>query len=159
MKSSVVHPTYGELLYEENFWTGKKKIYLNGYEASPVSKNFFRSTEGYAITIKGNFISGVKVTIANETVQLIPAIKWYDVVLAILPALLCIVWGNVTALWNIFPIANGAIGGVVSGMFTGMALLAVKRARFVFKILIAIALTAISFFICHLIVLLILSIL
>ena len=42
MKEIVQHPIYGEIIYNENFWTGKKKIAVNGVDAQPISKKDHR---------------------------------------------------------------------------------------------------------------------
>ena len=39
MKEIVQHPLYGEIIYNENAWTGKKVLTVNGVDVSPVSKN------------------------------------------------------------------------------------------------------------------------
>jgi len=39
MKEVINHPTYGEIVYDESIWTGKKIITVNGTTAPAVSKN------------------------------------------------------------------------------------------------------------------------
>ena len=35
------HQSYGEIIYKESFWTGKKSLTINGVDAQPVSKKEF----------------------------------------------------------------------------------------------------------------------
>ena len=42
MKMTVNHPTYGEIVYAEGFWLGKKTLTVNGVEAAAVSKREFQ---------------------------------------------------------------------------------------------------------------------
>ena len=49
--------------YEESFWTGKKKLSMNGVPLTPVSRREFRYLDqGGAerrISVKGNFLGGI----------------------------------------------------------------------------------------------------
>ena len=38
MKEIVNHPIYGEIIYNENIWTGKRTLTVNGVNAQAVSK-------------------------------------------------------------------------------------------------------------------------
>ena len=39
MKKSIIHPSYGEIVYEEGIWSGKKSISINGTPLQKVKKN------------------------------------------------------------------------------------------------------------------------
>ena len=41
MKSVVQHEKYGNIIYEENFWTGKKTITIDGTRLEKASKTEF----------------------------------------------------------------------------------------------------------------------
>lgn len=41
MKVTVNHPVHGEIVFEENFWTGKKKLSVNGKKLQKVGKKTF----------------------------------------------------------------------------------------------------------------------
>ena len=45
MLSSVHHVGYGLIEYEENFWNGKKALYVNGVELTRQKKNEFILTD------------------------------------------------------------------------------------------------------------------
>ena len=57
MKEIVQHPIYGEIVYNESFWTGKKTLTINGVCAQPVSKKKF-TVEGKKVVIIGSSLMG-----------------------------------------------------------------------------------------------------
>ncbi len=159
MKNTIKHDELGEIIYEESFWTGKKNITINGTATEKVSKTEFRTANGEKVSIVGNFLAGTKATIGDKSVELTPKIKWYEYILAILPFILIIIWGNVGALCKIVPVVGGAIGGLISGIFSMLSLFVIIRVRQVWlKILIAIAALGLTFLACYLVALIILSI-
>ncbi len=121
MKISVDHPSIGKIVYDENFWSGKKSLTVNDIPAKKVSKNEFLINEEKAV-IKGNFFVGISLLLQNETIQILQKPKIYEVVLAILPIIFLLIWGNSVALCSIFPVVGGAIGGFIGGMFGVLSL-------------------------------------
>ncbi|MCH5156053.1 MAG: hypothetical protein J1F69_05535 [Clostridiales bacterium] len=157
MKNVIKHERFGEITYEESIWTGKKSLYLNGQKLDSTSKNIFQTPSGETIELKGNFFSGISAVVGAETIAVMPGCKWYEYVLSLIPILI-MVWGNTVALCKIIPIVGGAIGGGISGLFIALTLFIIKKIHNVFlKILFAIAMTGICFFICYLIALAILA--
>lgn len=67
MKVIVTNEKYGEFVYEESVWTGKKELFLNGEKLEKNSKNVFFMSNGDAVYLKGNSLSGVHITINGET--------------------------------------------------------------------------------------------
>lgn len=116
MKEIVQHPTYGEIVYEENAFTGKTKLTVNGVEAPQGAKKTFAIGEKI-VTVKGNSMFGVKIITDDEEIRVIPAPLWYEVILALLPILFLETWGNVVALCRIFPVVGGAVGGALGAFF------------------------------------------
>ncbi len=154
MKVIVTNEKYGEFVYEESFWTGKKELFLNGEKLEKSSKNVFLMNNGDAVYLKGNYLSGVNVTINDETFPLMSALKWYDILLSLLPFILVLIWGNSRGLVNIVPIVGGAIGGLFGGLGTGINLLLSKSIKNIWlKIVITILVTGLTFLICYLIAL------
>ena len=84
MKEIVQHSIYGEIVYNESFWTGKKALTINGVDAKPISKKEYMVNEKRAI-LKGSFLTGSTLLIEGETIQLSPKAKWYEIILAIIP--------------------------------------------------------------------------
>ena len=79
MKVTAQHNVYGQIDYEEDFWTGKKSLTINGTKLQKQNKNtFVWNQEGEALLcrIKGNFITGSKLEIGQDTVELTPAAAW-----------------------------------------------------------------------------------
>ena len=149
MKQVVQHETYGEITYEESFWIGKKVLYINNQPLKKISKNTFETDTGEIITLKGNYLYGVSATIGSETIQLTAKVKWYEIVLSLIPFIFILFWGNSTALVNIFPIVGGAIGGAIGGLFAMLNLLTIKGVKAVWiKILISLGMFAAAILIC-----------
>ena len=102
-----------EYIYEESFWTGKKKLSMNGVALTPVSKGVFsyldQSGTNRQITIKGSFLNGITLNYEGGSVTLVKN-TWYDWILIILP-LLSIIFG----------VLNGLIGGGLSALFSFLA--------------------------------------
>lgn len=126
MKVVVQHPTYGEIVYNEGSWSGKKSLTVNGIDAQPVSKKEFL-IDGKRAMIKGASLMGATLYIDNETVELVAKPKWYEFALAILPFVFLMVWGNSEALCSIFPVVGGAIGGALGGVALVMSLMLMKK--------------------------------
>ena len=95
--------------YEESFWTGKKKLSMNGVPLTPVSRREFRYLDqGGAerrISVKGNFLGGITLLYEGGSVELLKN-KWYEWVLIFVPLL-----GFLVGIFG------GAIGGGLSAVF------------------------------------------
>ena len=128
MKEFVQHPIYGKIVYNESFWTGKKTLTINGVDAQPVSKKEF-TVEGKKVVIIGNSLIGVKVHIDNDTVEVSPKLKWYEIVFAVLPFIFLLTWGNSAVLCSVFPVVGGAIGGALGAIGSMTSLLFMKKSK------------------------------
>lgn len=149
MKTVVQHETYGEIVFEENFWTGKKNLSINGEQLKKVSKNQFQTANGEPITLTGNYLKGSAVVIGIKSIPLTPAIKWYEIVLSVLPFVLILIWGNSVSLCKILPVIGGAIGGAISAVFSVLNVFIIKGIKQIWlKILISVAILAVTFLIC-----------
>lgn len=159
MKYVVNHETLGEITYDENFWTGKKKLYINGDELRKMGRNIFQTLDGKTAVLKGSYFTGLKLLIDSESIAFGVACKWYEYVLSILPFILIMIWGNSLKLCEIFPVVGGAIGGGISALcgFTNLYFIHGTK-NILFKILISLATLLITVLICYLIALLILAI-
>ena len=158
MKTVIQHPNYGEIAYEESIWTGKRNIYVSGEPLTKVSKRDFLTGSNAQWSVKGSYISGVLLDTGTETIRLSPALKWYEIVLSVLPFILIMVWGNSTALFQIVPVVGGAIGGAVSAVCCVVNLFIIKGLRPIWlKIVISIAFVVVAFLLCWVIAVAILS--
>ncbi|MBR5012341.1 MAG: hypothetical protein IKY15_00205 [Clostridia bacterium] len=94
-----------EFVYEENTWTGKKKITYNGQILNKISRGKYEYKDGESaeiFEIKGNQFLGMKVVMFGQEVELIRQLVWYEIFLSLLvivPGLMC-----------------GAIGGLIAGI-------------------------------------------
>ena len=136
MKETIQHPTYGEIVYSESFWTSKRTLTVNGIEAKPVSKKEFE-VDGKTVILKGNYLSGLTLFFGAQEVKMIPPSKWYELLLAMFPLIFLLIWGNNPTACMIFPVIGGAIGGAIGGVSAITSLYLMKRTKSVgYKILI-----------------------
>lgn len=153
MKVKTKHETLGNIEYFESAWTGKKEITINGKGLEKIDKSTFKHTldnKEMLAKIEGNYLAGSKLTIENQTIQLTPAIKWYELLLSVMIVAFVCIWGNVVALCNIIPILGGAVGGAISGLFAILNLVTMKATSKVWlKFLIWLGFMAITFVCCY----------
>lgn len=132
MTTFVNHDTYGQIVYNENFWTGKKDLMVNGKYLTKIDKKTFRFTNGeeekYFI-IGGNFLRGAYITVGSDKIQLTPPIKWYEATLPILLFITLLVWGSSPQLVSIFPLVGGAIGGLINAVGMILSMLTMKSIK------------------------------
>ncbi len=122
MKWEVKDLKYGEIVYEESFWTGKRKIVLNGMEMTKEVGRTYTCPYGeeeIRAKVKGNFLIGVKMKIEDDTVVLVQRAKWYEILLSVLIPVIVFLSGN-----KIVPIFNGALVGGFTGAFAGAGMIA-----------------------------------
>ncbi len=159
MKEYVWHPTYGEIVYTESFWTGKKTLTINGTAVRPLSRKAF-DHNGTRIGVKGSYYTGICLLIGSDTVTVTPKPKWYELVFALLPFIFLLIWGNVASLCAIFPVVGGAIGGGLGALSALTSLFLMIRTRsLLIKILIGVGAFLITVLIAFLLALLLILIL
>ena len=127
MKQIVHHSVYGEIVYNENLWSGKKALTVNGLNAQPLSKNEVM-VNGEKAVLKGNYLIGVSVCIGSETIEVLPKLTWYEIIVAFLPAVFILIWGNIPSLAAVFPVVGGAVGGGIGGLGTIASMLLMRKA-------------------------------
>lgn len=149
MKQIIQHEKLGEIVYQESFWTGKKTIEMNGNTLEKISKTTYKTANGDHVELKGNFFKGATLVIGEDSVRVTPPIKWYEIVLSILPFILIMVWGNSVALCKLVPVIGGAIGGGISALLCCANIIIIKRIDKIWlKIIISIAMLAATFGVC-----------
>ena len=158
MKVTINVPEYGLIGFEESAWTGRKTLLQNGKECAKLGKNKFVLENGETAEGTGNFLRGAALYIHGKQHQLTPAAKWYEYMLAALPLLFNLIWGNVVALFEIFPVVGGAIGGAIGGVCLVLSLVLMRKTnKWWAKILIGLAAFAVSVLISYGVALLFLS--
>lgn len=149
MNKSIQDEKYGEIVYEESFWTGSKQLTVNGKPLQKIDKKTFLMESKEVVTVKGNSMIGVTLLVGAYQIKVIPTIKWYEVVLGILPLILVLVWGNTPALCAIVPVVGGAIGGAIGGALSFISIFTIKCAKPIWlKIIIGVAFLGATFGIC-----------
>ncbi len=158
MKYTVTNELLGTVEVNESIWTGKKELFLNGQPVQKVSNKVFALPNGEQIFLNGNTLSGITLQYGTENIRVSPRPKWYEIALSILPFILVLVWGSSRTLCEIVPVVGGAIGGGISAIGGVLNFVAIKNVRSVtVKILISIGVLALTFLICFLIGLAIVS--
>lgn len=128
MKEIIQHPTYGEIVYEESFWTGKRSLIIGGAPAEKRTKTeYVFGDDKTLVFIKGNYLYGISLVIKGETIEITPKPRWYEIAVAAIPVVLAIVWGNSPVLCAILPMLGGALGGGLSALFGLTALMQMKK--------------------------------
>ena len=144
MRQFVKHPIFGDIIYDENAFTGKKSLSVGGIDAEiiPNSKEEYVVGER-RVTLKGSFLTGVSLFIDDETIEIAPKLKWYEIALAVIPLAFLVTWGNSAELCAIFPVVGGAIGGALGGVGGVLSLLLMKKsASPLVKVLIGLGIAA-----------------
>ena len=152
MRSVISDEKFGQIVYEESAWTGRKSIYVNGKPLSKITKNTYFLSDGEMkanFVVQGNYLKGSKLLIEGREIQVTPPVKWYEVALSVFIFALVLVWGNTPLALYVLPVVGGAIGGLISGAFMILNLFIIKQVKNIgLKILISLGLCAVSFLIC-----------
>lgn len=155
MKTTVNSVTLGTITYEESLWSGKKELFVNNEPLEKINKTQFRTQDGKTVTIKGNIVFGAKLIAEKETVALTKPMSWYEIILALLPFLFPLIWGNSPTLCQIFPVVGGAIGGAVGAFCAILSIIFMKQTdKVLLKIVIGLAALGITVLILYFIALL-----
>lgn len=157
MQKVINHPTYGQIIYEESAWTGKRTLTLNGTVANKIAKNIF-SLNGMQIVLKGNATSGLVMLINGENIELYEKTAWYEWALSIIPFIFLLTWGNSVELCKIFPVVGGAIGGAIGGVAIIASIACMKLTKKpIKKVLIGLGVAVAAILVAYLIALMIIS--
>ncbi|MBO7254078.1 MAG: hypothetical protein J6V36_02110, partial [Clostridia bacterium] len=120
MKWEAKDLKYGEIVYEEELFSGKKKVILNGTE---MTKEIGRTyvcpygDEGIRGKLKGNIFTGVKLKIEDDNIVLVKMAKWYEILLSILIPVIIFGFNNL-----ILPLFDGAFAGAFTGAVSVLAM-------------------------------------
>ena len=154
MKVVKKHPILGDVTYEENDWTGKKILMINGQELEKINQTTFAYQSGEnkrEIKVEGGLFKGAKLNIAGEKFEMIPAVRWYEILCSVLIAAIVYIWSHVPSLMQIFPIIGGAVGGFISGLFAMFNLIAMRYVSNVWpKLLIWFGFLCVTILVCFL---------
>jgi hypothetical protein len=123
------------ITYSENFWTGKKKITINGEELQKIDKKTYKYEDNH-YTVKGSFLTGVEMTNGVQFITLVRKMTTLETILCFLPFLLVI--------------TGGAIGGLCGGAAAAFNATYIRNTeKTIMKIIYAI-LSVILAFVCYL---------
>ena len=141
MKNIVNDSKYGQVIYEESFWTGKKNLTINNEKFLKISKNVYsgmlneNDEEPTSVELNGNYLKGATIRVNSQIIEVVPKIKWYEIILILLPFIIDMILSFVP----IIPILGGALGALVT-FLAGILELTLMRntTSIAMKILIAI---------------------
>lgn len=148
MKKRIVHPAYGEIIYEESIWSGKKSLWINGTALKKVNKTTYVLGEGdgaLQVAVGGSVMTGVALSIRGEDIWIVSKPTALDWILAAIPFMLMIVWGNNAQLCSIIPVVGGAIGGALGGFGMVYTMIALRERSTAAKLLTALLATLATF--------------
>ena len=129
MRSVIQTQKYGEIVFDESYWTGKRNLSVGGTEFKKINKKTFVGEingERIGVAISGNYISGVFIDINGEKFRVTESAKWYDYLIAFIWLIPYFVWANSPGLCAILPIVGGGLGGGIAGVFAASALGVIK---------------------------------
>lgn len=162
MEKVIQHEKYGVVVYNENFWTGKPKIFIGGTLLNKISKRTFEYIDGenkIIVIVKGNMLKGVQLVIGSDVITVQDPPKWYEYVLSVFIFVFNLVWGNIPACVAIIPIVGGALGGFFSALFAMLNLLFMRKTEKLWlKLLLFVIFFALSILVCFLLALIVLAI-
>lgn len=121
MKWEVKDLKYGEIEYEEFFWTKGRKITINGMELTKERGRTYTCPYGdeeIKVKLRGNILTGVKIKIEDDEVVLVKMSKWYELLLALLMPVLLVLLGMFT------PILSGGLQGALTGLACAIGMVA-----------------------------------
>ena len=143
---------FGKVIYEESFWSGKRRITINGVVLSKDTKTTYVGMINDALVkvrVVGNFLKGCSLFVNDEYFTVSLPAAWYEYVLGLLPFILVLVWGNSVELCSIVPVVGGAVGGGISGVASVGSLMLLKNTKNVLlKIAIGLGILIATFTVC-----------
>ena len=132
MQAVVYHATIGNIGYDESFWTGRKTLSINANVLKKLDRKtylWFVGSETKQVKLLGNYLWGVKIIIDGETIEIVPKMKWYELILYSTMLAFFITWGNNAKLCSIFPLIGGAVGGGITAALTIFSMILMKKAK------------------------------
>lgn len=152
MVRNFVSQKYGNIKYDENIWTGKRNVEINGVSLKKEKKSVFSTViedERIKAIVAGNIYKGATLNIGDENFLIYSKTIWYEYILAVLPLILILIWGNNVQLCSIIPVVGGAIGGGISGALSFLSLTVMKtQKKPLIKVLVGIIFFIITFATC-----------
>lgn len=158
MKTTTENTILGDIVYDENIWTGKKVITVNGEQLAKIDKKTFRLPDARYVTVKGNLFFDASLIVDGQKITIAPPMKWYEYILALIIPIFVLTWGNSVYLCSIFPIVGGAIGGAISALAMIFSAVVMRKvSKPIFKILIGLGFFVATLMVCNLLAIAILA--
>ena len=151
MRLEKEHELIGKIEYTESFWTGRRNITVNGIALNRINNKNFEHDDLKA-TVMGSILSGIVINVNGTYVTMCNKSTPLEYVLAFIPLVLIIIWGNSPKLCSIIPVVGGMLGGAISGGCGACALIFMKlQKKTISKIIVALIALVVSFVLCFIV--------
>lgn len=164
MKKEIILDTLNDrvLIFEENDFTEKRKITIDGVVCTSSNNKDFRcdidGEESIVINVISGFFSGTKLQVNSIPYVVRKPYLWYEYVIMVFGFVFGFIWSSVPQLVEIVPLVGGAVGGAILGAGTFMGLYFMNKfEKPLFKVLIGLAVIVAEFLLCALIGLMIIG--
>lgn len=147
---------FKDLVYAENIWTGGRTITYDGVPLSKHKRGVYELKQGEQtelVTVKGNQLIGVTVTLFGQPIELSRQAFWYEWVLAVMAFIPALIFAVLNKDGNIglCILAAGICGGIGGGLFFANFYLLKRVDKLYLKIILAGELTVFCTLICYII--------
>jgi hypothetical protein len=91
-----------QLIYQESFWTGRKKIFIDGEQIERINKKYYQFNN-HSWLLKGNFIMGAHLEYNGSKIVLVDKLNVFQYMMVLLPVIaLAFLGGVIGALIGAF---------------------------------------------------------
>ena len=151
MRLEKEHEVVGKIEYSESFWTGRRQVTVNGVVLNRINNKQFEKDDIKA-TVMGSMISGLVINVNGTYISMCNKSTPLEYILAFIPLVLIIIWGNSIKLCSIVPVVGGMLGGAISGGCGACALIFMKlQKNTIGKIVVALIALVASFVLCFIV--------
>ena len=153
MKKIIDIEELGKVEVNQNWFTGRFSFVVNNKELFKRNKTTYvlkQDDEELLFFLNGNSFKGFYLTYGGKQYKLTEPIEWYFIILTMIPFLMTMTLGSLTPLAEAgFYYVGGAVGGLISGAFTGFALYfcTITQKKWI-KLLICLGAIILTFLVC-----------
>ncbi len=145
-----------DLVFYENFWTGKRQISYDGVELTKVAKNLFQYKNGETVEefeVKGSILYCIVIKMFGQEIELARKFTWWEIALSVLPFVACLIFCFMSVHGSVWLcILSGALCGAFGGVLSYFLTYLLRQVdKIYFKIIFAVLLFFASFLISYII--------
>lgn len=148
---------FKDLVYEESIWTGRRTLSYDGVVLHKIKRGVYACKQGEQteqITVKGNQLIGVTVTLFGQQIELLRKARWYEWALSILVLMAGVVFaclnhdGDSIALCAL---VSGICGGIGGGLYFANFYLLRRVDKLYLKIILSVEFTVAAALLCYIV--------